>query len=300
MADLVTTATNLVTLTFVVTSMLMVGLGLTLLEMTRPLRNAALVIMALVGNFAVIPAIALVILRVMPLESDDKIGLVLLAVAAGAPFLPKLAQIARADVPFAASLMALLILVTVVYLPVALPLLLPGIRIDGASIALALLLTILVPLGLGLFVRWQWPKIAQKLLPALTVVSNISLVLLLVLMLGLNVGNVLDMFGSGAILAMVMLTAAAGAAGYLLGGPQRETRYVMAFGTGQRNIAATFIIANGNFADRPQVLVFLAAASVISMLLVLPVAAMLGKRGTRQPVVGRGAAQTRRAAYRRH
>ena len=278
MAEILTTFSNLVTVTFVVTSMLIVGLGLTLFEMTQPLRNTWLVILALVANFVVVPAIALAIVHVASLEADDEIGLVLLGVAAGAPFLPKLAQIARTDVPLAVGVMAMLILASVLVLPIALPLLLPGIRVEGARIALSLLLTILVPLGLGLFARWQWPTKAHMLTPALTTVSNISLVLLMVLLLGLNVGKVLAMFGSGAILAIVGLTVAATAAGYMLGGPHRETRRVLAFGTGQRNVAATFIIANANFADRPQVLVLLAAASVISLLLVMPIAVMFGKQ----------------------
>src|SRR5205823_3919855 len=149
---------NLVTLTFVVTSMLHVGLGLTLSDITQPLRSARLVIMALVANFVIVPIAAVVIVRLTPLEPDHEIGLILLGVAAGAPFLPKLAQIAKADQAFAVALMALLIVTTVVYLPIALPLFLPGIQIDGASIAVSLLVTILFPLGLGLFVRWQFAK----------------------------------------------------------------------------------------------------------------------------------------------
>jgi hypothetical protein len=54
-------------------------------------------------------------------------------------------------------------------------------------------------------------------------------------------------------------------------------------GTGQRNLAATFLIAGGNFADQPDVLVFLAGAGLIGMVLVMPLAAEFGKRASVGP-----------------
>jgi bile acid:Na+ symporter, BASS family len=280
MAEALRTLSTLATLTFVVTSMLLVGLGLTLFEITQPLRNIRLVLLALAANFLVVPVVAVVLPRLISLGADDEIGLVLLGVAAGAPFLPKLAQLAKADVSVAVALMALLIVATVLYLPVTLPLLLPGIRVDTGSIVLSLLLTILMPLGLGLVVRSRWTRNAQILMRPLTVVSNISLLVLLALLLGLNIDKVLRMFGSGSILAIVVLTVVAAATGFLLGGPNRDTRHVLALGTSQRNIAACFIIANANFGDRPHVLVLLAAASVIGMLLIVPLAVLFARRPT--------------------
>jgi len=111
------------------------------------------------------------------------------------------------------------------------------------------------------------------------VVSNISLALLVLLMIGLNFSKVLAMVGNGSILAIVMLTLMAAVTGFVCGAPRRESSRVLALGTSQRNIAACFIIANADFGDRPEVLVLLAAASVISMVLVLPVAVAFAKRG---------------------
>ena len=55
---------------------------------------------------------------------------------------------------------------------------------------------------------------------------------------------------------------------------------MLALGTGQRNLAATFLIAGSNFADQPDVLVFLAGAGLIGMAIVMPLAAEFGKRAT--------------------
>ncbi|MEN3267330.1 MAG: bile acid:Na+ symporter, family, partial [Pseudonocardia sp.] len=74
--------------------------------------------------------------------------------------------------------------------------------------------------------------------------------------------------------------------GYLLGGPGADTKQVLALGTGQRNLSAAFIIATGSFADRPNVLVYVAAAGLVGMFVLFPTAAEFGKRAERRTTVG--------------
>ena len=64
-----------------------------------------------------------------------RIGLILLASSAGAPFLPKLVQTARGDLALGVGLMVLMMTLTVVYMPLFLPLLLPGVHVDSPAIA---------------------------------------------------------------------------------------------------------------------------------------------------------------------
>ena len=71
------------------------GLGLRVSEIVAPLRNWRLVTLSLVANFVVMPFAALALARILRLDESMGIGLLLLGLAAGAPFLPKLAQIAK-------------------------------------------------------------------------------------------------------------------------------------------------------------------------------------------------------------
>jgi predicted Na+-dependent transporter len=277
-AEFLSALSNVFTLLFVVSSMFSMGLSLTVAQIAQPLKNGRLVAMALVANFVLVPAAAFLLSRAIPMEPALQIGLLLVGTAAGAPFLPKLAQIAKADVPFAVGIMTLLVVLTVGYLPLVLPLLLPGVAVDAGAIAVQLFLEILVPLALGLLIKARWKDAAEALQQPMSQISNLSLALLLVLMLGLNLDDVLGLFGSGAILATLLLLLIALAGGYFLGGPGPDTRRVLALGTGQRNMAAGFAIATSNFADQPDVLVFLAAAGLVGMVVVMPVAAELGKR----------------------
>src|SRR3954454_14806723 len=109
---------------FVVSSMLAVGLSLTISQIVSPLRNRKLVLLALLANFVLMPAGALAIDRLLRLDQPLGIALLLLGAAAGAPFLPKLAVIARVNLAFAVVLMVLLMVLTVAYMPRVLPLLL--------------------------------------------------------------------------------------------------------------------------------------------------------------------------------
>ena len=159
-----------------------------------------------------------------------------------------------------------------------LPLLLPGVEVDAGQIALSLIVTMLVPLLIGLFIKARYEGVAETLQPVMSQISNVSLALLLVLMLGLNIRNVIDLFGTGAILATLLFIAISLLVGYLLGGPGTGTKQVLALGSGQRNLAAAFVIATANFADQPNVLVYLAAAGLVGMVVTLPTAAEFGKR----------------------
>jgi predicted Na+-dependent transporter len=272
------TLQNLFTLSFVVTSMLSMVLSLTVSQILQPLRNTRLVIMALAANFVVVPAVAFTLSRIIPLDQSVQIGLLLLGTAAGAPLLPKLAQIAKANVAFAVGLMTMLMIVTIVYLPIVLPLLLPGVEVDGRQIALSLIVQMLVPLIVGLLIKARYEDTAQALQPVMAQISNISLALLLVLMLVVNFRNVLALFGTGAIIATLLFIAISVLAGYFLGGPATDNKRVLALGTGQRNLAAALLIATANFADQPNVLVYLAATGLMLMVSLMPTAAEFGKR----------------------
>jgi BASS family bile acid:Na+ symporter len=277
-AEFLTTLANVFTLAFVITSMLSVGLSLTIPQIVAPLKNARLVVLALVVNFVVVPAVAFALAKIIPMEKDLQIGLILYGTAAGAPFLPKLAQIAKANLAFAVGLMVLLMVVTVVYLPIVLPLLLPGVSVDALSIAGTLAWAMLLPLGVGLFIKARYVESADALQPHMAQISSVSLVLVLVLMLATNIKSVLRLFGTGALVATLITLAVACAAGYLLGGPGVENQRVMALGSGQRNIAAAMVVATGNFASQTNVLVFVAAAALVGMIVIMPLAGEFGKR----------------------
>lgn len=281
MSDLLTSLSNLFTLTFVVSSMFSLGLRLTVRQIIEPLQNPRLVFMALLANFVIMPAAALLLSSLFGLSQDLRIGVLLFSFAAGAPIVPKLAQIGRANVPLAVSLIVLLIIATAVILPLVLPLLLPGVQVDAGSLARPLLLQMLLPLALGILMDSIYSEASEIIGPPLGQIANISLALMLTLQLGLNLGAVVSLLGTGAVFTILLLLAIGLAAGFFLGGRDRSVKEVLSLATGQRNMAAAFVIATQNFAARPNVLIVVAAAGLIAMMIVMPVAAQYGKTTAR-------------------
>src|SRR6476660_7265837 len=173
--ELLSKAVPITMLAFVVSSMLAVGLSLTIRQIVAPLRNGKLVFLALFANFVLMPLGALAIARLLRLDQPLGIALLLLGAAAGAPFLPKLAGIAKGNLAFAVGLMVLLMVLTVAYMPLVLRLLLNGVSVDPTKIARSLVLLMLLPLALGLGVKARYALAAARVRPFLDWVSSLSL-----------------------------------------------------------------------------------------------------------------------------
>ena len=231
--ELIQTTISIATLVFVLSSMLATGLGLTVSEITTPLRNARLVLLSLLANFVLMPLAAVALAATLRLDQPLGVGLLLLGTAAGAPFLPKLAQIAKGNLAFGVGLMVLLMVVTVGYLPLVLPLLLPGVSVNPAQIARSLFLLMLLPLAGALVVRARFAPAAARTKPVLDRVSNLSLILLIVLITVTNINNVLAVFGTRGILAALLFLAS----GFWRRVVARRTRRGHAAGPGPRHCA---------------------------------------------------------------
>jgi BASS family bile acid:Na+ symporter len=255
------------------------GLSLTVKQILAPLHSVRLVVLALVANFVLVPLLAFDLIHLIPLSEPLKIGLILMGTAAGAPFLPKLAQFAHGNIAFSVGLMVLLMIVTIVYLPIVLPLLLPGVKVDPVSIATSLILTMLLPLGIALLVRARYPEPAGQLQPLMAQASNAALLLVLVLSLLANFQELIGVIGTGGILAALILIVGGVVCGYLLGGPGRDTRSVLGLGSGQRNISAALLVSTQSFTD-PNVVAMVLVGSTVGLLVLLPLAFEIGKRTT--------------------
>ena len=277
MTEALTVIAQLAGLVFVVGSMLAMGLSLTMAQIIQPLKNMRLVILALVANFIVTPALVYGLTALIPVSEGQRIGLILLAMAAGSPFLIKLAQAAKGNMAFAVGLMVMLMVVSIFFLPIFLPLFLTGVEVNPWEIAQSLIITMLIPLAIGLFIKARYPDTGAHLQPTFAQASNTSLMLMMGILLMLNVRTILSVIGTGVIVAGIIFIVVSFVVGYLLGGPGSDTKAVLGLGTGQRNIAAALVVANQNFTD-PDVLLTLIVISLVGLFILMPIGGEMGKR----------------------
>lgn len=248
------------------------GLEVTFEQLVKPLRNAPVVARALTANLILMPLIVHGMSIWFPLERPYMIGVLLYGFAAGAPYTPKLVGAAGGDVPNSIAATMLLTVLTIFYMPLVLPFLIPGAEIGIWAISKPLLLQMFVPLVIGLGVRHFSERLAAKLLRPANIVVNLSLILFLVLAIVLHGDALAATIGKGAITSAVVLTLVAFAVGYLLGPGGRKGKVTLGLITTARNVGAAATIATANFKDEPRVLITVAVCMFVVFALAFPVA----------------------------
>lgn len=277
MEQFLTTLLEIAVIAFAVSSMLSVGLDHRLQEIIDPLRNIAGVLRVLIANFVLVPLAAYLITQILSLNQPLEIGLLLVGMAAGAPFLVKLSAHAEHDVAMSATLLMLLLPATVLYMPLVIPRLLPRGEINPGAIAIPLVTTMLAPMAAGLFLNHYRKSWALRLLPILGKISTASLVALVFATMLLNFREILAVVGTGAILAAIVLILIAFGIGYALGGSDQEIRGVVGLATAQRNIAAATVVA-AQSVGHSGTLVMVVISSLAGLGILFPLAGFLRNR----------------------
>jgi BASS family bile acid:Na+ symporter len=275
---------NLVVVIFTVANLAAMGLELNLREAIKAFRNIKFVTLVFVWSWVLGPAFAYLLTKVLPLAEPYAMGLMLICPAPCAPFYPAVIRQAKGDVAFAAALLLLTAVGTVVMMPLLLPFMIKGLTVSAWAIAKPLLTLVLTPLAIGIAIRIYAAKAADKLFPVVKKIGGLFTLLILVFVLVLYGKKMLDSTGSWAICAQVLFLAGLAAVSYLVGfGLKQNQRSNIALGMGTRNIAAAFaaLTAIPNPDSRLVVMVLLAVP--LSGLVAFPAARMFARRAG-QPV----------------
>lgn len=268
-------------LVFVVGSMAAMGLGLTLSRIAEPLRDLRLVVALLVVNFVVVPAAAIAAARLLPLEPDAATAVVLIGCVAGAPFLPKLAQLSKSNIPLAVAGMVLLMVTTIGYAPIVVPLAVPGATVDPLEIAQSLVLFMLIPLGVGLLVRANYPVLADDWAGKAGQASSMGLMLGISSALLLSWRQVIGSFGTWIFVGLAIIFVVALVSGWLAGmGRPAGDRMLLGLATANRNIAAGLVIAASIGGDT---LVYTLVGALTLPVMLIAIAGRIGKNAVAAP-----------------
>ncbi|MDD1654991.1 MAG: bile acid:sodium symporter [Methanomicrobiales archaeon] len=239
---------------FVLSSMFLTGLMVTVGDLVAPVRNRRLLSLALISNFIIAPLIALTLIALIPMNEELAAGLLLVSIAAGAPSTAKVAQITGGNMAQAVSMTVLMTIITVIILPFLLPFILEDAQIDPLFILANLVMLILIPILCGILVRNRSETVTARLLPVMDWVSNLSIAVIFltygILFLSQFEGIIRTSSGAIAVPVAILFTLAALGITYLLGRWFEENaRLDLAFGAGFRNITAALVVVFASFAD---------------------------------------------------
>lgn len=234
---------------FLVSVMFSIGLEVTLAGLVAVTHKRQLLAKTLIGNFVVMPLLAILIARVLPLSRNVEVGLLLLAAAPGALFAINFTTKMKGSVHTAAALLLLLTGLSLVLTP---PLIEITLRLENhvtvnyGRAMLTLLFLVALPAFAGRAVRLWAPSIAQAIEKPVSVCASISFVLVAILTMTLKSAATKQLGGYG-VLALILLVVAGMFVGWVLGGPDAGTRRVLVVTTSMRNVALCLEIASISF-----------------------------------------------------
>ncbi|MDD1657657.1 MAG: bile acid:sodium symporter [Methanomicrobiales archaeon] len=238
---------------FILTSMFLTGLMVTISELFAPVHNKRVLTLSLFANFIAVPLLALILIAVIPMNPELAAGLLLVSVAAGAPSTAKVAQFTGGNIALSVSLTIIMTIVTIVLMPFLLPFILEGAQANPLYVTANLAVMILIPIILGILVKSRSEPLAARLRPLMDWVSNISIAVIFLTFGLIFLARIRDIVStsSGALAVFVAIVFTLGALGiaYLLGGLAKESRNDLAFGTGFRNATAALVVVFASFTN---------------------------------------------------
>ena len=234
----------------------MFGMGLTLnlqdfkIVFSRPKD----VIIGCLAQFTVMPLLAWGLARLFQLDEALALGVVLVGCCPGGTASNVITYLAKGDLALSVGMTG----VSTLLAPFLTPLLtwaLAGksVNVDIASMFLSILWVVILPIVLGLLVKWLWPKFTEKATDYLPAFSSIAIAFIVAIIIAANADKLLA--GGLIIVLVVMLHNVCGLSlGYLIGrllrlsGPKKRA---ISIEVGMQNSGLASSLATIHFAAYP-------------------------------------------------
>lgn len=229
---------------FTVTNLFYLGIQVKISGVIEGLKDKKAMTLIFVWSWVLGPALAYLIAWVLPLDEPYVIGLLLSSLAPVTPFLPLTVEKARGDMNFAGALVPVVMVGTVIFMPLLGPLMIKGVSVTAWSLAKPLLLSVFLPLAIGVAFRHFRELAATKILPASNVIAKITTVVVGVLCVVVYARPMLDTVGSFALLSVVLFMVVIALISYLVGfGLKQSQRSVISLAMLTRNGGPVLISA---------------------------------------------------------
>lgn len=234
----------------------MFGMGLTLnlndfkIVFSRPKD----VIIGCLAQFTIMPLLAWGLATVFQLDEALALGVVLVGCCPGGTASNVITYLAKGDLALSVGMTG----VSTLLAPMLTPLLtwaLAGktVDVDVAGMLLSILWVVILPIVVGLIVKWLWPKFTVKATDYLPAISTIAIALIVAIVIAANANKL--MAGGLIIVVVVMLHNLCGLSlGYLIGrmlGLSEPKKRAISIEVGMQNSGLASSLATIHFAAYP-------------------------------------------------
>lgn len=248
---------NSILIVLPILTVLMFDLGLTLegKDFLLVLQRYKAVIAGMIGQLIVLPVLAWLLANAMGLSPIFTIGLVLIACCPGGSSSNIFSMLAKGDVALSVSLTAISSLVTLITVPLIMQWTTAavgeaiGVTLPVGNLLMQNLVTMLLPILLGIYVRHKWPNTAHKIDSVLSKCAFPALMLLAGIFFVQHRQTIADNLATlGTAVTVLLLCAVAVAAGlcfiFRLRSQERRTIVIE---VGMQNAAQAIAIASSPF-----------------------------------------------------
>ena len=234
-------------------------------------RHPALFARSVVAINLIMPVLVLWVALVFALKPPVELALLAMAMSPMPPFLPLSTAKAGGEGAYTVALLAAESVLALGLIPLAtwlLGLILQSeLQVPVGVVASIVGMTILLPLALGIAVRWRRPNLADRLAKPVNIATIVLLIVGSVPLLIVTFMPMISLIGNGTILAIVAIAIIGLGVGHALGGPDPKDQPVLALATASRHPAVAIAIASSMFPEAK-----LAPAAVVLTLLVTAIA----------------------------
>ncbi len=227
------------------------GLRASRTDLLYVLNHPRLLAVSLLAMFVVTPVAALAVSQVFDLNHIGTVALVALALAPLSPTLPKKEREGGGHAPYAVSLAVTVVALSIVVTPLMVAFLgnIMG-RPFGVSswdVFRAVGLIVFLPLILGIAAKLALRSVPHRLTQILARLSDVFVLVALVLLLIITGPTIVDYIDLGTVAAMVVFALASLGIGWVMGGPEPDHSFVLAFSCLSRHPAIALTIATTNY-----------------------------------------------------
>jgi BASS family bile acid:Na+ symporter len=222
---------------------------------------------------AIVPIVAVLIVFLFPIALMTRAGLIAMAIAPMAPFLPGKMLKTGAGHEFAVGLYATLIVTAILIVPASIwavgAFTHREVDLPVGALAWFVFTTVLLPLLAGMLVARLWPAIAPRLAKIGTIAAYVVLVPVVLFLLVKTGGELAGLLGDGTLAAIIITVLIGMVAGHALGGPEPVTRLAMSQAAVTRHPGIAGLIVQANGVDKAAmlaVILFLLVSLVLSTL----------------------------------
>jgi BASS family bile acid:Na+ symporter len=206
-------------------AIVMLGMGLSLVpeDFKRITRDPKAVVVGTVCQVLLLPLIGTLITLVVPMQPEIAVGLLVLAVCPGGPSSNLITYLAKGDVALSVTLTAVSSIITVFTIPLFANLAIQYFLGESAAIALPIgattlqiFLITLLPIAIGMAIRYQFPGTARRLEKQMSRLA-VGLLALIIVLLLVKEGNKLPGFLVQVGVTVLLLNLVATLTGFLAG-----------------------------------------------------------------------------------